>query len=59
MGMWLSTFVLVPIGIFLIYKALKDSQLLNKEFYFRLGRLIRDFFKNGKKVPGVSPGEIE
>jgi lipopolysaccharide export system permease protein len=58
-GMWLSTFVLVPIGIFLIHKALKDSQLLNKEFYFRLGRLIRDFFRKGSKVPKVSPGEIE
>ena len=45
MGMWLSTFVLVPIGIFLTYKALKDSQLFNKEFYFRLARLIRAFFR--------------
>jgi lipopolysaccharide export system permease protein len=44
MGMWLSTFILVPFGIFLTYKALKDSQLLNKEFYFRLARMVRDFF---------------
>src|SRR5204862_5247800 len=35
-GMWLSTFVLIPLGIFLTYKALRDSQLFNKEFYFRL-----------------------
>jgi len=35
MGMWLSTFVLLPIGFFLTYKALKDSQLFNKETYFR------------------------
>ncbi len=33
-GMWLSTFVLLPIGIFLIYKALRDSQLFNKEYYY-------------------------
>jgi lipopolysaccharide export system permease protein len=35
-GMWLSTLVLVPIGLFLTYKAMRDSQLFNKEFYFRL-----------------------
>ncbi len=37
-GMWLSTAVLVPISFFLIYKALHDSQLFNKELYFRLFR---------------------
>ena len=31
-GMWLATMVLAPIGFFLIYKALHDSQLFNKEF---------------------------
>jgi len=35
LGMWMSTFVLLPIGIFLIYKAMRDSQLFNKEFYYR------------------------
>jgi lipopolysaccharide export system permease protein len=35
-GMWLSAMVLTPIGIFLTYKAMRDSQLFNKEFYFRL-----------------------
>ena len=35
-GMWLSALVLVPIGIFLTYKAMRDSQLFNKEFYFRM-----------------------
>ncbi len=34
-GMWLSVFVLIPIGIFLTYKAMHDSQLFNKEFYYR------------------------
>ncbi len=37
-GMWLATFVLIPIGIFLTYKALNDSQLFNKEFYYRMLR---------------------
>jgi lipopolysaccharide export system permease protein len=40
-GMWLATYVLVPIGIFLTYKAMHDSQLFNKEFYFRITRGIR------------------
>lgn len=44
-GMWLSTFILIPIGIFLTYKALKDSQLFNKEFYFRVRGNLRKRFK--------------
>lgn len=40
-GMWMATYVLTPIGLFLTYKALNDSQLFNKEFYFRLTRNIR------------------
>jgi lipopolysaccharide export system permease protein len=39
-GMWMATFVLVPMGIFLTYKALNDSQLFNKEFYYRLFKKI-------------------
>ncbi|MBK5272580.1 MAG: LptF/LptG family permease, partial [Bacteroidia bacterium] len=35
-GMWLATFVLLPVGIFLTYKAMRDSQLFNKEFYNRI-----------------------
>lgn len=40
-GMWMSTLVLIPIGVFLTSKAMKDSQLFNQEFYFRLFRKIR------------------
>lgn len=39
-GMWLATFILLPIGIFLTYKAMRDSQLFNKEFYSRLARTL-------------------
>lgn len=42
-GMWLSTFVLVPVGIFLTVKAMKDSQLFNKEWYVRMIRPIRGY----------------
>jgi lipopolysaccharide export system permease protein len=40
-GMWLSTFILLPIGIFLMYKAVHDSQLFNREFYHRMWRRLR------------------
>ena len=39
-GMWLSTFILLPIGLFLTYKAMRDSQLFNKEFYYRFWRKL-------------------
>ncbi|HEX4877030.1 MAG TPA: LptF/LptG family permease [Chitinophagaceae bacterium] len=44
-GMWLATFVLTPIGIFLTYKAMRDSQLFNKESYNRAARFIKGFFR--------------
>lgn len=34
-GMWLATFILVPIGVFLTYKATHDSRLFSKEWYNR------------------------
>ena len=43
-GMWLSTFILVPVGIFLTSKAMRDSQLFNKEFYFRFFKKMKTIF---------------
>ena len=34
-GMWLSSFVLLPIGIFLTYKAATDSGLFNPEVWLK------------------------
>lgn len=42
-GMWLSTFLLIPIGLFLTYKAMSDSQLFNNEFYYRQYKRFRLF----------------
>ena len=47
-GMWMATFVLVPIGIFLTYKAMDDSQLFNKEFYHRMLKKFRNRNRPGK-----------
>lgn len=33
-GMWLSSFILIPIGIFVSYKAAMDSVILNIDSYF-------------------------
>lgn len=35
-GMWMSTFILFPLAIFLTYKASRDSQLFDGDFYKRL-----------------------
>ena len=44
-GIWLSVLVLTPIGIFLTYKAMHDSALFNKEFYYRFIKYFSSFFK--------------
>ncbi|MFT3902542.1 MAG: LptF/LptG family permease [Niabella sp.] len=55
-GLWLSTFVLAPIGAFLTYKAMKDSNLFNKEFYTRIRRKITLWWQNfrGRKKASVT-----
>lgn len=40
-GMWFSTFFLVPVGLFLTYKAMRDSTLFNKEAYSNFFKKIR------------------
>ncbi|MGN6531598.1 MAG: LptF/LptG family permease [Ginsengibacter sp.] len=40
-GMWLPVIVLSPVGFFLTYKAMHDSQLFNKEYYYRLFKNMR------------------
>ena len=44
-GMWLATFILLPVGLFLIYKAMRDSQLFNKDSYKRIFRTIGQLFR--------------
>ena len=49
-GMWLAVFCLTPVGIFFTYKAMNDSQLFNKEFYYRGISQIRRIFKTTKEA---------
>jgi len=48
-GTWLSTFILLPVGLFLVYNALRDSQLFNKEFYFRFARRVKSFLGRARR----------
>ncbi len=50
LGMWLSVFVLIPVGIFLTYKAMHDSQLFNKEFYNRFFKRFKAVFSKFRKA---------
>jgi lipopolysaccharide export system permease protein len=43
-GMWLSTMVLIPVGVFFTYKAMIDSQLFNAEMYIRAFGRIKNLF---------------
>ncbi len=48
MGMWVASFVLLPLGIYLTYKATKDAQLFNKEIYQKLFWGVFSIFKTKK-----------
>ena len=55
-GMWMATIVLLPVGIFLTYKAMADSQLFNREFYYRMLKKFRNrnHPENKISVPDIS-----
>jgi lipopolysaccharide export system permease protein len=44
-GMWMSTMIFLPIGIFLAYKAATDSNLMDAESYKQLLKKITNIFK--------------
>jgi lipopolysaccharide export system permease protein len=50
-GMWLAVIVLTPVGIFLTYKAMHDSQLFNKELYYKAFKKIKNLFTKKEEPP--------
>lgn len=46
-GMWLSSFILLPLGIFLSYKATTDSVIMNSDFYIDT---VKKFLSFQKKI---------
>lgn len=61
-GMWASSFILLPIGIFLTYKASNDSVMMNIETYLAFFRKIRNYiykmtFQGKSRNPDNKPLE--
>ena len=49
-GMWLGIMVLIPFAIFLTYKAINDSSILEKDFYKQILKPFFNIFKKRKKA---------
>lgn len=49
-GLWLSTFILVPLGAFLTYKSAKESVIMNMETYTNFFEKILIFLKLKKEI---------
>ena len=47
-GMWLAVLALTPAGIFLTHKAMHDSQLFNKEYYYRIFKKVKALLNRNK-----------
>lgn len=47
-GMWLATFILLPVGLFFVYKAMRDSHLFDRESYIRTFKRIRSFVSRSR-----------
>jgi lipopolysaccharide export system permease protein len=43
-GMWAASYILLPIGVFLTYKATTDSVIMNIDTYLTFFRKIKDYF---------------
>ncbi len=59
-GMWASSFILLPVGLFLTYKASNDSVILNIDTYLSFFRRIKDYiykitFQGKSKNPDNKP----
>jgi lipopolysaccharide export system permease protein len=44
-GMWVASLVLLPIGLFLTWKAATDSPLLDADAYYRGWERLRSLFR--------------
>lgn len=52
-GMWISSMVLMPIGIWLTWKAATDSPLFDRDAYDRIWYRIRSLFRPHARPPAV------
>lgn len=49
-GMWFSSFILLPIGVFLTYKAMNDSVIMNADTYTNFFKRVF-FIRDKRKYP--------
>ena len=49
-GMWISAFILLPLGIILTYKSVTDSEMMNTEAYTRVFKKLIAFIKKKKNA---------
>lgn len=49
-GMWAATFILLPVGLFLLYKATTDSALFDSEIYSRIFNNLKKLIPSKKKA---------
>lgn len=47
-GTWMSSLILLPLGVLLTYKSVTDSEILNGEAYLNFGKRLKSFFKRKK-----------
>lgn len=52
-GMWISTFVLLPIGALLTWKAATDSPLFDADAYYRGWQRFRSLFSSSRAHPAT------
>ena len=49
-GMWISAFILLPLGIILTYKSVTDSEMMSTDSYKRFFNKVFLFFKDKERV---------
>lgn len=50
LGMWVSSFILLPLGVFLSYKATTDSVILNSDYYILAFKRFFKFMQQKKQL---------
>jgi lipopolysaccharide export system permease protein len=48
-GMWMSSLILLPIALFLTYKAAKDAALFDRDTYSKFMDRLKDYFQNKRR----------
>ena len=55
MGMWVSSFILLPLGVFLSYKATRDSVIMNADFYVEAAKKVLGITRIAKYFTKKTP----